>query len=244
MTAVGAAAGALAQNNGPSFEVASLKPSSPGARGGRKGGDPGYFSVRNRTLLNLVQVAYGLADYQVTGTAKWMGADQFDVEAKPAQAASREQMLLMLRSLLDERFRLRFHHETKQMAAYVLTVAKGGPKFGSRFHKTDNDGLMAESGKPNSDLGIFMGGDLAGFASLLRRNMRLFYPDDSVFVGEAPPVIDRTGLAGDYVIYLKVSGPKDDLVAAVEEQLGLRMDMHKVPVDVMVIDSAMKPEGN
>lgn len=103
----------------PTFEVASVKPSAPAAdgRGGRKGGgrgsDPGLFSARNRTLNSLILTAYGIQDYQVAGGPGWIGIDRFDVQAKPPEAASRDRMLLMLRTLLSERFELRFHHETK-----------------------------------------------------------------------------------------------------------------------------------
>jgi uncharacterized protein (TIGR03435 family) len=239
----------LAQEpTGPAFEVASVKPSAPAAGGGKKGGrgaaDPGLFSVRNRTLQSLIQMAYGVQDYQVSGGPSWIAGDRFDVEAKPPQSVWQEQMILMLRALLAERFRLRLHHETKQLAAYALTPARNGPKFGPQFHKVDDAALAADLKDHDPNLGIPLGGTMQQFAFLIRQNMRSIHPPDSAWAAEAPPVIDQTGLQGVYSITLKIHGPTDDLPSDVEQQLGLKMDLRKIPVDVLVVDGAAKPSIN
>lgn len=72
----------------------------------------------------------------------------------------------------------------------------------------------------------------------------MIHPADDAWGRAAPPVIDQTGLTGLYAIYLRISGPTDDLPAAVEAQLGLKMDVRKMPVDVIVVDGAAKPAGN
>ena len=232
----------------PAFEVASVKPSASAAgSGGKKGGpgaDPGLFSARNRTLKALILMAYGIQDYQLSGGPSWVATDRFDVQAKPAEAASREQMMLMLRTLLAERFELRLHHETKELPAYVLTTARNGPKFGAQFRKVDEAALAAELEKRDSSLGIPLGGTMQEFAFLIRQNMRLFYPAGSDWVGEPPPVVDETGLPGLYSIFLKIHGPTDDLPAEVEAQLGLKMNLRKISTDVLIMDGAAKPPVN
>jgi uncharacterized protein (TIGR03435 family) len=233
---------------GPSFEVASVKPSAPAAGGGRKGGsgpaDAGFFSARGRTLNALILMAYGLQDFQLSGGPSWAAADRFDIQAKPPETASREQMMLMLRTLLAERFELRLHRETKELAEYVLTAAKNGPKFGPQFRKVDEAALAAELKNRDSNLGVPLGGTMQEFAFLIRQNMRMIHPPDSAWGAEPPPVIDQTGLPGLYSIFLKIHGPTGDLPAEVEAQLGLKMDLRKVPTDVLVIDRAAKPSEN
>jgi uncharacterized protein (TIGR03435 family) len=232
----------------PSFEVASVKPSAPAAGGGKKGGpgavDAGLFSVRGRTLQALILMAYGIQDFQLSGGPRWAAADRFDIQAKPSAPASREQMMLMLRTLLTERFELRLHRETKELAEYALAAAKNGPKFGPQFHKVDEAALTAELKDRDSNSGIPLGGTMQEFAFLIRQNMRMIHPPDSPWGAEAPPVIDRTGLPGLYSIFLKIHGPTDDLPAEVEAQLGLKMDLRKIPTEVLVIDRAAKPSEN
>ena len=82
------------------------------------------------------------------------------------------------------------------------------------------------------------------FAFLIRSNMRMIHPPDSAWAGEPPPVIDQTGLPGLYSIFLKIHGPTDDLPAEVEAQLGLKMNLRKIPTDVLIIDGASKPSVN
>jgi uncharacterized protein (TIGR03435 family) len=233
----------------PAFEVASVKPSASGAGpGGKKGGpgaaDPELFSTRNRTLNALLLMAYGVQDYQLSGGPSWAASDRFDIQAKPAEAASRDQMMLMLRTLLSERFELRLHHETKELPAYVLTIARNGPKFGAQFRKVDEAALAAELEKRDSSLGIPLGGTMQEFAFLIRSNMKMIHPPDAAWAGEPPPVIDQTGLSGIYSIFLKIHGPTDDLPAEMEAQLGLKTSLRKIPTDVLIIDGAAKPSVN
>lgn len=242
----GALCGVLAAQ-APSFEVASVKPSDPGATARKsKGGavDPGLFTARARTLKSLIRMAYGVEDYQVSGGPAWADNDRFDIEAKPAADATRPEMLMMVRSLLAERFRLKLHHETKPVPAFAMTVARNGPKFGPQFHKVDEAGLRAELGKADPKLGVPMGGTLSEFAFLLRENMRLMHLPDSPWGNDPPPVIDQTNLPGLYAIYLRSAGPREDLPPLAEAQLGLHLELKKIPVDTIVIDSAAKPSEN
>ena len=119
------------------FEVASVKPAAPmtggrimiGARGGPGSEDPGQITYNNLSLKDLIQDAYGVQSYQVTGPS-WLDAARFDIAAKVPKGATREQSHAMLRNLLAERFALKLHHSTKdQQQVYELVVAKGGLKL-------------------------------------------------------------------------------------------------------------------
>jgi uncharacterized protein (TIGR03435 family) len=106
------------------FEVASIKASDPSApRPGRLGSvqvvtSPGRISARNAKLTELIKGAYDLEDYQVSGGPGWIDSARFDVEAKSTDSANRDRLLPMLRALLEERFKLAIHRETKDIIVY------------------------------------------------------------------------------------------------------------------------------
>ena len=230
----------------PQFEVASVKPANPSAPPpGRMGASmkttPGQLSTPSATLRELVEGAYSLENYQVTGGPGWIGSARFEVQAKAAGAATREQLLLMLRPLLAERFKLAFHRETKELPVYALVVAKGGPKF-KRF----------QSGVEPAPLGVNRLGrnvDMAWLAKYLTR------------FGSDMPVIDKTGLTGNYDLDLDM----DKIMAAAGADaggqppsiggmfqatvdsigaLGLRLERTKAAVELLVIDHVERPSQN
>ena len=120
----------------PTFEAASVKPAAPQTgpgmrvmmRGGPGSPDPGQITYSNVTLKMLLTNAYGIKGYQVSGP-KWLEGDRFDVVAKIAMGATKEQFQMMLQNLLAERFKLAVHRETKELPIYALVVGKGGPKL-------------------------------------------------------------------------------------------------------------------
>jgi uncharacterized protein (TIGR03435 family) len=120
----------------PEFEVASIKPAPPPTgnmmmvrmRGGPGSDDPGRLDWQNVSLRNMLTNAFNLKEYQLQGP-DWLNSERFDVSAKIPADTTREQFRLMLQKLLADRFKMTFHHETKEHAAYALTVAKGGPKL-------------------------------------------------------------------------------------------------------------------
>jgi len=133
--AVAVFAGILAGQTGPRFDAASVKAAAADApRVGRMmtiGAvtTQGRLTMRNASVTDMVKAGYSVEDYQVLGGSPWMGSARFDVEGKSGDGAARERLLVMLRTLLAERFQLDVHRETKEMAVYSMTVAKGGPKF-------------------------------------------------------------------------------------------------------------------
>src|SRR5262245_61363859 len=138
----------------PRFEVASIKPAAPDARpgrvayavnGARINTNPGLLSIRSISLKDFIAAAYGLEAYQIYGGPAWVDSDQFEITAKSTSPATREQLLLMLRALLSDRFRLEFHVATKEIPAYALTVAQSGKLQRVRPGEESKPSLFAAS---------------------------------------------------------------------------------------------------
>ena len=147
-------------------------------------------------------------------------------------------MLLMLRSLLADRFQLKFHRESKEIAQPVLTVARNGPKFGPQFHPTQDAAIPPEYRIPLKEY------TMEHLAFFLTDNRHMWDPDagDPADPNQ-PPVLDQTGVAGTYDIGLNWA-PRRDWLAGFERQLGLHLELRKLPNDVIVIESAARPSAN
>jgi uncharacterized protein (TIGR03435 family) len=230
------AGSALAQR--PAFEVASVKPSPEAPFGQNLNINLGSvhhneLTLGNATLCESLRFAYHLvSDDQMAGP-DWIKEREFryDVVAKGPANATRDQLLEMLQTLLDERFKLAMHREPRAVAHYELEVAKGG--------------LKIHPSKPDApDELKYLRGHLASqwmpmfrFTMLLSRQLR-------------QAVIDKTGLTGPYDIDLEwtpdepsgappeVLGPS--LFTAIRDQLGLRLEARKSPIEVLVVDRAEK----
>jgi len=143
----------------PSFDVVSIKPTAPGQRGGGGGVRGDKYTVSNITLKLLVQTAYQrpstggpVAQLQMIGAPPWMDSDRYDVQATAdcsSGPVSREQLQLMVRSLVEERFQLKAHMETRELAIYNLVVAKDGPKI---KRSRGSDAGYADTGAATSAL--------------------------------------------------------------------------------------------
>jgi uncharacterized protein (TIGR03435 family) len=219
-----------------SFEVATVKlnPSGPTAPNSFHP-TPGRLRVINMPLEQMIHAAFHIPEGSLAGLTGWMQSDRYDIEAKAAANSTFDEDLTMLRALLIERFQLRFHNETRQSTIFALVVAKGGPKF--RPSKDDGAGNKEHIDiRPTqiSGVNIPFGHFVTVLAAQLKRS-----------------VINDTGLAGNFDLSLKyvrddapegANGPT--VFAALEEQLGLKLESRKGPVEVMVIDSAEKPREN
>jgi len=135
--AILACCAALAQEaGGPTFVVASIKPAAPmepgrmmvGMRGGPGTQDPGQINVTNMSIRDLMTSAFNVKTYQITGPA-FIDSQRFDIVAKIPAGASKDDANVMMQNLLKERFGLKLHHETKEMAMFALVIAKNGPKL-------------------------------------------------------------------------------------------------------------------
>jgi len=234
----------LAQAPDLQFEVASVKPSQPGAEGVVLRSAPGHqrFIATNETLEEIVLVAYRLREDHFTGEPKWMAADHWDINAEAERPSSPAEVHIMILNLLKDRFKLRTHFETKERPVYVMSVDKTGMKM-----------------TPDE---IGSAGDLAIQESGYRKWTAKFVPMDylawllSVHLDR--PIVDRTGLKGTYDFTLSwnpalSAGPADDaagdssgpgLFEAVRKQLGLQLEPQRAPVETLVIDHVEKPAEN
>lgn len=221
----------------PAFDVASVKFTSHGrnADGSSTSGfniNPGRLVGIRVNLQECIEWAYQVEDYQISGPA-WVSANDaiYDIEAKAPAGTKPVEMQAMLQTLLRERFHLQVHREKRILPAYLLKVAKGGPRLSP---SAGPEGGLFSLGSTD---GVHVTGDSATMKSLADRLSR--------DVGR--PVFDNTGIAGAYRINLQWAreGDGPSVFGAVEEQLGLRLEKTKMPIDTLVIDSAEKtPAAN
>lgn len=213
---------------GQTFEVASVKPNQTGSGHSDVETDGNLLRMNNVTLRLCLTWAYRITDAQVVGP-DWLTSERFDIVAKTESGKPRPEML---KAVLEERFKLAVHRETRELTEYALVVAKNGPKLkkvdpGSG-DRTSSRGYL--SAKRTS-----MGG-LANF--LAGPNVRL-----------GRPVVDKTGLDGVFDFELnwapessaeKNADAGPSIFAALQEQLGLRLEAQKGPVEVLVVDHVEK----
>jgi len=262
------AASAQSPNSKPAFEVVSVKPNTTGRNAGIAQQPGGRFVATEITLKRLMQYAYR-GNQQFIGGPAWLDTDRWDIEAKAAEgtvlpraglldmAAPPDTLALMVQSLLEDRFKLKTHTETRELPLYELVVAKGGPKVKLSEDQTPPASLVGSGGGRGSVVprgGIRIGNNdfeaPAQSISILAAAMSALFSDR--------PVIDKTGLKGLYDIKLQwdrnaglnanstapSAAPGPPLPAALEEQLGLRLQSGKGPLPVLVIDSVERPSDN
>lgn len=265
-----AASGAFGQSaTRPKFEVAAVKPSQE-MRFTRIRPLPGGRLTATAPLRLLMQNAYGLFPFQIVGGPDWIKSDRYEIDAKAEGNPSKDQLLVMLQTLLEDRFQLKTHRETKEMAVYTLVPAKGGPKLpaakeGSCVTPVPGGpplppGLVPECGR----IRIMMeasGARLQGGQVPLTELVGIL----ATVMGR--PVIDKTGFTGtfdlqmDFIPDLATAGlpmrpgssdgapsaPNPEtptIFLAIQEKLGLKLESTRAPVETMVIDHVERPSGN
>jgi uncharacterized protein (TIGR03435 family) len=231
---IAAASSAFAQTTAarPAFDVATVKPSGPDERSSNRASTD-QIVMTHQTLRQLVVLAYSVQPLQVSAP-DWMESVRFDVTGKyPPDTRDRDRWL-MLRTLLEERFKLAVHHETKEMQGYALVVGKGGFKL-----------KPSEPGE-----GFTVGGNQGRVWTFRAKKIPL--PDLTYELGDSLGgiVVDQTGLDGVYDFQLRwasddMSSPAGgdansapSLFTALQDTLGLSLLKKKVPVDVIVVDHA------
>ncbi len=229
----------------PKFDVVSVKPNDP--KDPRIGAfpSPGRLVIHNYTLKRLVLTAYNLKDFQLDGAKGWMNDDSWDIEGTFPPLAGKSNMQAgvdRLPALLADRFHLAVHRETRQLPVYTLIVAKGGPKL---TPSDPNDGKA-------QTLRVLPPRDPAGFTAV-KMDFRWFI---NLLGGELNlPVVDKTGITGIYDITLNYTpqrlldapdyaGNGISVFTAIQQQLGLKLEAAKGPVEVLVVDHAEKPSAN
>jgi uncharacterized protein (TIGR03435 family) len=245
-------------NAQPAFEVASIKPNLSGSQAMLFLPAPGRFDAENQTLQHLLMRAYDVKDFQMSGGPGWINSDHYDIQAKAEGNPSPDQMRLMLQTLLRERFKLALHRETKELPIYALTVAKGGlklqpPKEGSCISPDPNNPSVRTPGQKQSDFCGF-GGTGRGTLDATSATMTHLAGMFSLLLDRV--VVDKTGIAGEFRVHLTfapdevatglpaASDAGPSLFTAVQEQLGLKLESTRGPVEVLVIDQMERPSEN
>ncbi len=223
----------------PSFEVASIRPNKSGAQGGSSSFAAATYNGTNVTLKRVIRLAYSPIQ-EFVGGAGWLDSEHFDITAKAEGNPSREQLQLMLRSLLADRFKLVVHKETRDVPAFALTLARSDGKLGPSLRRSSTECPEPNQGKGVGGCGFRIGdGALAGRGATMER-----LAAELILTGR--PVVDRTGLTGIFDIDLHWM-PDDlnaELFTALRDQLGLKLEAIRAPAEVIVIDSAEKPSEN
>jgi len=234
------------------FDAASVKPIA-GSVGGRREGplagaplefEPGRVaSIGGVTARRLIMEAYRLTQYQVSGGPSWLDSDSFALEAKASDTSANEnQLRLMLRTLLAGRFKLVVSHASREMPVYALVAAKNGPKL----HEIKEGEDTPTTAKELVALGVLppprVGERQAG-SMVARETMSEFASVLSDNPNFDRPIVDKTGLSGVYLLGLRWYAD-GDLTTAIQEQLGLRLESQRAPVDILVIDHIEKPGPN
>jgi uncharacterized protein (TIGR03435 family) len=239
----------------PEFDAASIRtaPALPGGRGvigfpGRLVFEPGRVSSRQVSVGRIILEAWHLHDYQLSGGPGWLATDLFAIEAKTEKPVGEEQLRLMLQTMLTKRFKLVSHRETKEMAVLAMTVAKGGPKL----HELKPGESVPSSLDEMVRLGLVRTRTVQGSpaGNMFDQGTMQTLADQLYFTftragngGDARPVLDKTGLTGNYLFFLQW-GADEDVRETVQEVMGLKLEPQKAPVEVLVVDHIEKPEPN
>ena len=274
--------------DGPAFEVASVKLNT--SRAGERNFDlapGGRFTATRATLRDLITVAYQLPngrlrdDSQIAGGPSWIDSDRFDIVAKaegdsaridaggisagaarPAEISAIDQVRLMLRALLADRFKLTVRNEVRELPVFALVMARNDGRLGPQLHKVDVDCAAQRGdgsrGAPPDAVRAFCGGFSGrglGHTSGHAVPMSMVAKFLEGSVGRV--VTDRTGLVGRFDLDLQWTPDQPQqpdalepvpidpngvsIFTAVQEQLGLKLESQNNPVDVLVIDRAERP---
>ena len=234
----------------PKFDVVTVKPSDPSQPGKSFTIRGRHIVTINTTVSNLITFAYGLHPKQLVNGPAWLD-EKYDLDGVPDVEGQPNlgQMRMLIRDALATRFGLKFHHDRRELAAYALTVTKGGPR------------MRVTADAPSAPKNF----SFTGLGRLHVTNSTMKDVCDGLQGAVMDkPVVDQTGLTGRYDFILnwtpdqsqfaqlgeRVSPPNDDpnappsLYTATQEQLGLKLENTKAMVDTFVIDHLEKPSAN
>jgi uncharacterized protein (TIGR03435 family) len=265
MSGLGAAS-VLAQT--PTFEVATIKRNMSGSTSASNRALPGgRVTITNNTLRNIIRNFHRIQPYQLIGGPDWLSTERWDIVAKAEGDPPPERMIEMVKTLVADRFKLTTHTETRELPIYALVLAKGDKSLGPQLHRSTTDcaAIFAEArarggapprgpdGGPLCGINMDTGRMATSAVTIadLARNL-------SMVAGRS--VVDKTGLPGNFDLELTwapevpagnaavgtpdaapLAGDAPSLFTAIQEQLGLKLDPQRGPVEVLVIDSVEKP---
>lgn len=223
----------------PTFEVASIRPGNPESRQLRASISAGRLTAENVTLRVLIEDAYDLKPFQLTGGPRWIDSDGFAILAQGAASATNAQVKLMLQVLLAERFQLSMHKETKEQPVYALQV-KDRSKLKLQPSPEGGRSQLMISTKGMADPGItytFRKHTMERLADILSRETQRL-------------VIDETGIAGEFDFELSATreleekNPFSAPLAPLISNLGLKLESRRGPVEFYIVDRAEQPSEN
>lgn len=223
---------AMAVQAAPSFEAASIHRNHGGSLNTQiDTSGAGRLTITNASLKTLIRNAYGVLSFQLADEPAWLDTEMYDIQATTGttEQISPEQLKLLLQSLLAERFALQVHWETRESTVYALLLDKGGP----RFHRGSADSKAGMNTQKGPERATMKGTaqTMALLASNLGNQLGRF-------------AVDKTGLDGtwDFTLAWDLQSTADStgpsLFTALREQLGLRLEAQKGPVQILVIDRA------
>jgi uncharacterized protein (TIGR03435 family) len=233
------------------FEAAAIKPANPDQKGSGIRIEKARIKVINAPLRFMVQYAWNVKDFQVVGGPSWAGTERYDVDAVSQKPFEGDDLRMMIRALLADRFKLAVHTETQEKPGYALVIAKNGPKLPPA--EDDRNRLFSRTASGDTTL-TAKNVTMEEFASLLSTQLTAI-------------VVDRTGLDGHFNCSFQwtpdqptrpmisksgepIPAPPADAVpgpsifTALQEKLGLKLESRKVPTEIIVIDRAEHPSAN
>ena len=232
------------------FEVESIKRNTSANEAASLTINAGRLTIRNGPLRAIIRSAFDLQAFQVVGGPDWIDTDRWDVSAKAEAGAERQPMGPMVQSLLANRFKLVAHKETRDLPVYALVFARQDHAFGPKLHVSSTDcqkevsAVIARTGRPPSPDAPPLCG-IRSRSGHIELNATRISPN---FVRTLAPitgrsVVDKTRLTGVYDGELMWNDSEEgpSLFTAIQEQLGLKLESTKGPVDVLVIDHVEKP---
>jgi len=234
----------------PKFDVVSIKPNTSGDLNAGFNSFPRRFEAKNVWLRYLIQFAWNIKDFQLSGGPGWAASDRYNVEATADGNPTIEQQRLMVQALLDDRFQLKLHREARESRAYALVASKGGMKLqaskagscetrksDTRDPKLCGNFTWSQQGVDGTAI------SMDTFATALAQTLQ-------------QTVIDRTGFTATFDVHAEWApdlGPPDaretdpngkSIFTALQEQLGLKLESTKAPVEFLVIDRLERPSEN
>ena len=233
------------------FEVASIKPAKPGAPGGGIKAMPGgqEYMAQNVPVKLIISLMYKVPMRQISGGPDWLNTDLYEIDAKADHGYNIDDLHTMFQNLLVDEFKLQFHKDIKEGNVYALTVDKSGLKM--KVNETSQDFEIPIKGNP------------AATVTGTRVPMQyLCWWLGQQLQADQRPVIDMTGLTGNYdftLSYLPQLPPnfnaenvnlppgfmdRPSIFDALKQQLGLKLEPQKGPVEYFVIDHVEKPAEN
>ena len=254
------------------FDVSSVKPNKEGGPSSVRITPGGMLTVTNNNLRNIIRNAWNITNDQIAGGPDWLDSERFDITAKASVPFKQEEGRAMLQGLLAERFALKTHMETRELPVYLLVLARKDGALGPQMKKADIDcaalfAAVTAGGKmperlPNGNMpcGLNVRGN-GGQGVVTGNGVAMEALARNLVGGVGRIVVDKTGLPGYYDLSMTFAqdslptapaapaaaapdGAAPSLFTAMQEQLGLKLEPGRAPVQVLVIDRLERPTAD